>query len=174
MIVTPIRLSLTSRFRSCSLRPISLGSPHLRYTSSISTSTVDAHCVPTQATWSVNGLLASLSQPSISPEKLERIHVLSALIPPTSETVEHQKLTEGLESLVKLVEAVKLVDAKDVEGSGHHVPDGRVWPDDIGIDLSQGLPCDTNVDGRELLKHAAWTANGLYVVEADKHRSSGQ
>lgn len=113
---------------------------------------------------------------------LERIHLLSALIPPKVGTAEHIQLTQELEDLVKLVEAVKLVDRKDVEDTDDHeqsrVPDGRVWAQGVGIDLTcePQDPAehvrDKTVGGRALLDHAVRTANGLYVVEADKHRSS--
>ncbi|TCD62739.1 hypothetical protein EIP91_006464 [Steccherinum ochraceum] len=136
----------------------------------------DVHGIPLQPTWSVNDLLASYPRPSISPATLEKLHALSALIPPETGTPEHQKLTEELEDLVKLVEAVKLVDKDVFEGlSPTDVPDGRVWAEGAGIDLtttSERPSSGEQVGGRALLKHAARTANGLYVVEADRRKGS--
>ena len=70
----------------------------------------DSHAIPTRPTWSVNELLSSYPKPQISPATLKHLHELSALIPPEEGTPEHAKLTAEMENLVKLVEAVKLVD----------------------------------------------------------------
>ncbi|KAH8106318.1 hypothetical protein BXZ70DRAFT_432560, partial [Cristinia sonorae] len=138
---------------------------------------VDEHCIPIQPTWSVTDLLSSYPRPNISEDMLDRIHTLSALIPPTRTTPEHRQLTAELENLVKLVDAVKLVDKGVFGEEGGRVPDGRVWADDVGIDLSidtRSSGHNPNMDGRSLLQHAARTANGLYVVEADKPKGSGR
>lgn len=86
-------------------------------------------------------------------------------------------MRQELEELVLLVEAVKLVDTSDVgEAVGDEgIPDGRVWPDDQGMVLSSNtreveFEDKEGETGTELLKHAAVTKNGLYVVEADRRR----
>jgi len=87
--------------------------------------------IPTQPSWSVNALLSSCPTPTISAATIKHLHQLSALIPPTEGTQEHEKLTREMEELVRLVEAVKL---KEI-GHGEGVPDGRVWAGGKGIRL---------------------------------------
>lgn len=77
---------------------------------------------------------------------------------------------------MRLVEAVRLVDTSEVEVEGEGVPDGRIWAEGEGIELdsapsvlaSEGLGKDKTESARALMKHAAKTANGLYVVESEK------
>ncbi|KAI0663166.1 hypothetical protein C8Q70DRAFT_956325 [Cubamyces menziesii] len=134
---------------------------------------VDATGIPLKPTWSVNELLSSYPRPAITPATLKRLHELSALIPPEEDTPEHAKLTQEVEELVKLVEAVKLVDVGKVAEDG--VPDGRIWAKGEGISLtteSHEDPADSEAaSGRALLAHASRTMDGLYVVEADKPRN---
>ena len=64
---------------------------------------------------------------------------------------------------MRLVEAVKLVDTTGVSS------DGRIWPAGRGIDL--GVPSEAEAtspsnEGRALLKHAARSQDGYYVVES--------
>ncbi|OCH95948.1 hypothetical protein OBBRIDRAFT_883565 [Obba rivulosa] len=75
----------------------------------------DHHGIPIRPTWSVYELLSSYPQPTIHPTALKRLHELSGLIPPKEGTPEHAKLTEQMERLVKLVDAVKSVDFSKVE-----------------------------------------------------------
>ena len=89
-----------------------------------------------------------------------------------------------LEELVRLVEAVKLVDTSEsseiVAGSASEdlvqsIPDGRIWPEGKGMVLSSNSRVvefeDEEIEsGTELLKHAALTKNGLYVVETDRRK----
>lgn len=79
-------------------------------------------------------------------------------------------MTSELEDLVKLVEAVKLVDCNvlhsDQEG-GNKIPDGRILPKGMGIDLTVGDVEEVR-NGRDLLRHAARTEDGFYVVDADR------
>jgi len=90
---------------------------------------------------------------------------------------EHAKLTREMEEMVRLVEAVKLVDTSVVElADGEAVPDGRIWPEGEGVRLDRSGPAvefdgQTGETGRELLKHASKTANGFYVVEHDRRRN---
>ncbi|OJT13368.1 hypothetical protein TRAPUB_10134 [Trametes pubescens] len=111
----------------------------------------------------------------IAPATLKRLHELSALIPPEEGSPEHARLTEEIEDLVKLVEAVKLVDVSEVaEDLEHAVPDGRIWAEGEGINLDAEL-ADTEdpeaTSGRKLAAHAWFTLDGLYQVEADKPRN---
>lgn len=72
-----------------------------------------------------------------------------------------------LESLVKLVEAVKCLET-DAEVGGD-IPDGRIWKKGTGLrfaDSDAQLPEDER--GQALLKHAQRTFNGFYEVEADR------
>lgn len=132
-----------------------------------STSTgTDSAGIPLRPTWSVNELLSSYPTPTISSTTLNHLHELSALIPPTEGTQEHDDLKLEMEELVKLVEAVKLVNTEGVEVVG--------WSEKR--DLKQATSTDIadssepEVSGRELMKHAARTAGGFYVVDADKPR----
>lgn len=133
-------------------------------------SPTDAYGIPTRPTWSVNELLSSYPQPSIPPSTFEHLHKLSALVPPKEGTPEYKKLKKEMEDLVKLVEAVKLVDTSEVKDS-EEVPDGRIWADGVGIELN-AQPSTKEGDkmsrGRDLMKHAAKTSNGMYIVESEK------
>ncbi|KAM5534891.1 hypothetical protein V8D89_011446 [Ganoderma adspersum] len=134
---------------------------------------VDPTGIPLKPTWSVNELLSSYPRPTISPSTLKQLHELSALIPPAEGTPEHAKLTREMEELVRLVEAVKLVDVSGVTEEGS-VPDGRIWAAGEGVLLDTeafAISEDANAaEGRALLTHASRTMDGLYVVEADKPR----
>lgn len=132
--------------------------------------------IPKNPTWSVHKLISSYPRPRISPELLTKLHSLSALIPPSEGTPEHAKLTREMEELVRLVEAVKLVDvsAEDTH-DGVSVPDGRIWPDDVGIPLSSNTrdveyELDDGETGQALLKHATRTKDGFYVVDTDRRK----
>lgn len=152
----------------------SLTAPHSKVNSSVK---VDAHGIPIRPTWSVNELLSSYPKPSISPSTLKKLHELSALTPPAEGTEEHKQLTLEMENLVKLVEAVKLVDTNDVDeisvSEGEAIPDGRIWPEGTGIDLEAGAARHSDADepsGQSLLQHAERTESGLYVVDTDRRR----
>nr|GAT53847.1 predicted protein [Mycena chlorophos] len=84
-----------------------------RVLSSLSHS-VDAAGIPSRPTWSVNELLASYPRPTLPPSALKRLHDLSALVPPEENSPEYIKLKTELEELIRLVEAVKLVDTTGV------------------------------------------------------------
>lgn len=136
---------------------------------------VDSTGIPLKATWSVNELLSSYPRPTVAPATLKRLHELSALIPPEEGTPEHTRLTQEIEDLVKLVEAVKLVDVSEVAGDLEHaVPDGRIWAEGEGINLDSNF-ADTEdpeaTSGRGLVAHASFTLDDLYQVEADKPRN---
>jgi hypothetical protein len=131
---------------------------------------VDSDGIPLRPTWSVNDLLASYPQPTISSSTLQRMYELSALVPPTEGTSSHAAITREMEDLIKLVEAVKLVH---VEDSGHGIPDGRIWAHGVGIPMDKTLEsgvAEEESRGRVLLKHAQRTHNGFYVVEKNSRR----
>ncbi|KAJ6539053.1 hypothetical protein B0H19DRAFT_1176903 [Mycena capillaripes] len=118
----------------------------------------DACGIPRRPTWSVNELLSSYPVPSLAPHTLKHLHDLSALVPPEEGTPEHGRLKTGLEELIRLVEAVKMVNTEDV---------GTFERDDPGrqaVNPTNEIPDG----GRSLLKHAARTRDGFYVVDADK------
>ena len=130
----------------------------------------DENGIPIHPTWSVNELLSSYPKPTISPATLKHLHTLSALIPPEEGSSEHAKLTEEMQDLVKLVEAVRLVNADSV-GDGNKIPDGRIWAEGTGIDLdAEPIPVDMNeVHGRDLLKYAKNVSpEGLYLIDSDR------
>lgn len=168
---------LMHKIRRCGVFKRQLGGLYARHLrSSISTSTrVDEHGIPLQATWSVNDLLSSYPKPTISPATLKRMHELSALIPPPEGTPQHARLTSEMEDLVKLVEAVKMVevDGHYMEADVHGVPDGRIWAQSSGIPLTRHSEAveDEDTHGRALLKHAQRVENGLYVVPRSSKRA---
>lgn len=132
----------------------------------------DEDGIPVRPTWSVNELLSSYPKPTISPTTLKHLHTLSALIPPEEGSPEHARLTEEMQDLVKLVEAVKLVNTDSVN-DGDGVPDGRIWAEGSGIDLdAEPIPTDENeVQGCNLLKYAKNVSpEGLYLIDSDRSR----
>jgi hypothetical protein len=139
---------------------------HLKYsTSKLQT---DSYGLPLHPTWSVNDLLSSYPTPTITPSTLKRLHELSALIPPAEGTPEHDILKREMENLVKLVEAVKLVNHSDGLGEGQ-IPDGRVWAEGTGVrPVDTQATADYKVTGSALLGFASRTSDGLYVVDADR------
>ncbi|KAI0722190.1 hypothetical protein C8T65DRAFT_134757 [Cerioporus squamosus] len=141
----------------------------LRYKTNLAE--VDFTGIPLKPTWSVHELLSSYPRPTVPAATLKRLHELSALIPPLEGTPEHVKLTQEMEELIRLVEAVKLVDVSEVAEDGP-VPDGRTWASGEGVRRdAEVLPETEAVSGRSLLHHASRTIDDLYVVEADKPRS---
>ncbi|KAF8631294.1 hypothetical protein AX15_002615 [Amanita polypyramis BW_CC] len=119
----------------------------------------DSCGIPLKPTWSVYELLSSYPKPAISSTTLRHIHELSALIPPEDGTPEHEMLHQELGDLVKLVEAVKLVNTDGVQFIERHYKED--W-DREGVD-------DGDME-QPLLRHASRTADGSYVVDADRKR----
>ncbi|KZT26994.1 hypothetical protein NEOLEDRAFT_1131492 [Neolentinus lepideus HHB14362 ss-1] len=130
----------------------------------------DECAIPLQPTWSVNDLLSSYPKPSISPSQLKHLHELSALLPPEEDSTELASLTAEMENLVKLVEAVRIPDLQGEEKEA--VPDGRVWADGMGIELTEsvGEVSAEEIRGRDLLAWPYRTSNGMYVVDTDRRR----
>ncbi|KAJ3743374.1 hypothetical protein DFH05DRAFT_1202492 [Lentinula detonsa] len=128
----------------------------------------DSLGLPLKPLWSVNALLSSYPKPELSASTFKSLHELSALIPPEEGTPEYTKLKRELEELVKLVEAVKLVDTEGVQPADLRpfLGDGEergACDDDSMEELDESM-------GRALLKHASRTTENFYVVEADKQR----
>ncbi|EGO27284.1 hypothetical protein SERLADRAFT_381833 [Serpula lacrymans var. lacrymans S7.9] len=127
--------------------------------------------IPRKPTWSVKELLSSYPTPSITPATFKRLHELSALLPPEEGTEKHDVLKKELEELIRMVEAVKLIEVEDTGEQGGAIPDGRVWAEGTGIPLTQSPPGKQPVEGRELLSYAARVSDdGLYVVDTDRSR----
>jgi hypothetical protein len=131
----------------------------------------DSCGIPLKPTWSVHDLLSSYPNPTITPATFRRLHELSALIPPEEGTPEYESLKWELEELIRLVEAVKLVDVSGVDGEC--VPDGRIWAEGAGWSLeAETNGEDACASGPALLRHASETSNGMYVVDADRRSNS--
>ncbi|KAI6047065.1 hypothetical protein EDC04DRAFT_2621557 [Pisolithus marmoratus] len=131
----------------------------------------DACGIPLNPTWSVTELLSSYPTPTLSSTTFRRLHELSALIPPAEGTPEHDEMKRELEELVRLVEAVKLVKLEDQPGET--IPDGRIWAEGRGLPLDNDSSRERDQDGaqgRDLLRLASQTLDGMYVVETDNKR----
>lgn len=128
----------------------------------------DEHGIPLRPTWSVNDLLSSYPKPSITPSTLQRLHELSALLPPKEGSPEHTKLKGELEELIRLVEAVKLVKVSSEE---EHVPDARIWAEGTGLPLEEPSESTEEVGGQELLRYAAKSSGDMYLVEAERRKT---
>ncbi|KAF8803795.1 hypothetical protein BYT27DRAFT_7195137 [Phlegmacium glaucopus] len=123
---------------------------------------VDSCGIPLQPTWSVHQLLESYTSPKLSPTTIDRLYELSALAPPKRHTLQYEKMKRDLEDMVKLVEAVKQVNTNEVCLAG------RGEKED-GDRTQQNLQFEEE-RGKSLLKYAARTENGLYIVDAERKR----
>lgn len=133
--------------------------------------------IPRKPTWSVHELISSYPRPHISNTTLKKLHQLSALVPPAEGTPEHERIRRELEEMVRLVEAVKLVDTSSVDAN--EIPDGRIWPEGVGMALTSNgaereFDGEDGETGLDLLKYASTTKNGLYMVEADRRKKGNQ
>ena len=120
--------------------------------------------IPKKPTWSVDELLSSYPRPTLSSATLLRLHKLSALIPPAEGTTQHQTLKKELEEFVRLVEAVKLVDTRGIHPAMSH---GHINEQPHDKPSHRG---ECEVNGIQLLKHAAYKQDGFYVVDSDRMR----
>ena len=134
--------------------------------------------IPQHPTWSVHELISSYPRPQISNETLKKLHQLSALVPPEEGSSEHERMRRELEELVRLVEAVKLVDTGGGStGETTCIVDGRVWPEGMGMALTKEKSIkefegvEEGESGANLLKYASDTRNGLYTVESERSRN---
>ncbi|KAF4602358.1 hypothetical protein EYR40_005563 [Pleurotus pulmonarius] len=121
----------------------------------------DSLRIPLRPTWSVNDLLSSYPTPRVDHAELEQLHKLSALIIPEKDSDEYYKLKGDLEELVRLVEAVKLVDTEGVE-LAEAVVSADAPPEGDLEETQEHTP-----RGRELLKYAHRVKEELYVVDTD-------
>lgn len=126
---------------------------------------VPSYGLPLKPSWSVNELLSSYPTPELSASTFKRLHELSALTPPEEGTPEFRQLKRELEELVKLVEAVKLVDTEGVQPTELR----PIFEDGAEVE-SQEAFVEGSESGRTLLKHASRTSDDFYVVEADRKR----
>ena len=132
----------------------------------------DEDGIPVRPTWSINSLLSFYPKPTISPATLKHLHTLSALIPPEEGSSEHERLTGEMQELVKLIEAVKLINTNSL-GGGDGIPNGRIWVEGTGIDPdAEPTPVDKKeVQGRDLLKFAKNVSpGGLSLVGSDRSK----
>ncbi|KAF7433351.1 hypothetical protein PC9H_005301 [Pleurotus ostreatus] len=118
----------------------------------------DSLGIPLRPTWSVNDLLSSYPTPSVNHAELEQLHKLSALKIPEKDSDEYHKLKGDLEELVRLVEAVKLVDTEGVE-LAEAVVSADIPPEE---ETQEHTP-----RGRGLLEYAHRVKEEFYVVDTD-------
>jgi Asp-tRNA(Asn)/Glu-tRNA(Gln) amidotransferase C subunit len=83
------------------------------------------------------------------------------LIQPEEGTPEYQNVKHDLEEMIRLVEAVRLVDTKGVTVRGRKVEEDS--------DREYNVPTLDN-DGQALLQLASQTQHGFYVVESERRR----
>jgi len=100
---------------------------------------------------------------------MKRLHSLSALVPLEEGSPEHAKPTEEMKDLVKLVEAVKLVNTDSVD-DGNSIPDGWEELGRGGTDAEPISVDENEVPGRDLLKHANVSSEGLYLFDSDRSK----
>jgi Asp-tRNA(Asn)/Glu-tRNA(Gln) amidotransferase C subunit len=128
--------------------------------------------VPLTPTWSIHDLLSTYSKPTLSAKTLIHLHELSALTPPAENTQKFTDRSNELTELIRLVDAVRLVDTDSVRNDG--VPDGRVWEKGRGLPLQSKAPATDDETlssgGKTLLQHAEKLADGYYVVDSTPPR----
>lgn len=129
--------------------------------------------VPLSATWSVRELLDSYSPPSLDDQTFEKIHRLSALIPPDRGTEEREVLRKELQDLVRLVNAVRVAEVP--QGKEGEIPDGRIYPipHEIDLDAANAVQQEPQASGRELLKHSQIGSETAYVLPDLSKRQTG-
>ena|ERR1700733_4616771 len=114
----------------------------------------------TAPTWSVHQLLSTYPAPKLKPELLTRLHKMSALKAPAEDSDAFRVLRGEMEELVRLVEAVKLVETTGISS------DGRIWPIGRGVDLdSTRAKNELSTGEQDILRHAAKTINDYYIVD---------
>ncbi|KAF9452170.1 hypothetical protein P691DRAFT_805360 [Macrolepiota fuliginosa MF-IS2] len=123
----------------------------------------DEYGIPFEPTWSVAGLLSSYQKPSISSRILIRLHELAALESPQEGTPQFESLKGEMSELVRLVEAVKLVDTQGIVVAAR-------WDTEDADKRNAELAPHVIPEGQELLRHASRTQDGFYLVDADRKR----
>lgn len=119
----------------------------------------DSCGIPLEPSWSVNELLSSYPSPTLPNETIQKLYQLSALIPPEQDTPQYKTVKKDLEEIIRLVEAVRLVDTTEVS-----VRKRREREDAD----RENLELESEAGGQALLKHAYRTQNGFYVVDSER------
>lgn len=145
-----VRLPLIQLFRDTNIRR-----------SKSSTRPVDPCGIPIEPTWSVNELLSSYPSPALSNQTIKKLYELSALVPLEEGTPRYESVKTSLEEMIRLVEAIRLVDTTGVS------PQGRRVKEDADRERFALKPKE---NGEALLKHASCVSNGFYVVDSDRRR----
>lgn len=136
--------------------------PSRKFSTSYSDKKTDSCGLPIQPTWSVNDLLTSYPSPKLSPNTIARLYELSALVCPPQDAPQFDAVKVELEEMIRLVEAVGLVDTLGT------IVKGRGEKEDADQDRSYlEQPFDT---GSALLKYASRTQDGYYMVDAERKR----
>ena len=146
-------ISLSSFNKSLLTRRISASHPRRK---------TDSCGLPLQPTWSVYELLSSYPSPELSTNTITRLYELSALACPKVDTPQFKLIKEELEDMVRLVEAVRLVDTSGITVKG------RGEKEDADLNTPHG---ETSGEyGKDLLKHASRAKDGFYTVDSDRRR----
>ncbi|KAF9471842.1 hypothetical protein BDN70DRAFT_778229, partial [Pholiota conissans] len=122
----------------------------------------DTYGIPVRPTWSVNKLLSSYPQPKLSPQIIQRLYELSALVCPKMDTSDFKVVQEDLEEMIRMVEAVRLVDTSGVSVKG------RGEKEDVDGQAIYSEP--RGEFGQGLLEHASRTQDQFYIVDSDRRR----
>ncbi|KJA24595.1 hypothetical protein HYPSUDRAFT_38652 [Hypholoma sublateritium FD-334 SS-4] len=133
-----------------------------RISTSYSRKETDSCGLPIQPTWSVYELLSSYPSPTLSTNTIVQLYELSALMCPKVDTPQFKFIKEELEDMVRLVEAVKLVDTSGISVKGR----GEEEDSDLNTPHSDNLA----ESGKVLLKHASRAKDGFYIVDSDRRR----
>jgi len=86
---------------------------------------------------------------------------VSSLVPPEEGTPSYNALKQNLEEMIKLVEAVRLVDTPELLA-------GRSEQEDTDLVAPQIIL--SGKIGQELLKHASRISDQFYVVNSERRR----
>jgi len=131
----------------------------------------DDLAIPLTPTWSVHALLSSYPSPQLSSATLKKLYKLSALEGPAVGTPEYDKVKNELEEMIRMVEAVKLVDTTAVTSTDRYAAIGVEEDADRKLYGNPDVQRDQIKQGTQLLEHAARTEGHFYVVETDRTRT---
>lgn len=92
---------------------------------------------------------------------VNRLYELSSLVPPEEGTSNYNASKQNLEEMIKLVEAVRLVDTSELMV-------GRSEQEDT--DLVAPQTTLSGEIGQELLKHASRISDRFYVVDSERRQ----
>lgn len=155
-------LTSLRRFYRISLSSFDKLSLSRRISTSRSRKETDSCGLPVQPTWSVYELLSSYPSPELSTNTIARLYELSALVCPKADTPQFKLIKEELEDMVRLVEAVRLVDTSGISVKGR----GEKEDADLNTPHTEEL----GESGKDLLKHASRAKDGFYIVDSDRRR----